>query len=688
MARYAQLQIYYLGESFGHNQRITFTIGGVPLTLTALEVPVSGGNFFYQDPTTTYGYGMGAGNAVAFAAAIQTALAAIGRTDFDVQATFTPMNPAGGGLASTTITIKARQFGAGYNFVLPTLDPPQPYLFLDTWDNRDPPTLTPTVTIARCFASATGSIAVAVAGGVGPYTYLWDDGTTTADRMLLPAGTYTLTVTDAAVAGPTPDQFVIPGVRTISIVVGQNPRLDVLVTKNDGDVALAVSGGTPGYAYRWSDGATTAARTGLAGGTYVCTITDAQGCYTQVSVTVESSRFYFAGNPITLALDAGPAYRLDPTTKPNLSFVCAVHVEVDYGSGTFVPLGTLLEQPADRDGRTLFEVQALLAPFLDYHVPAPGQTGIALATPLFRRFYLQYYEQSGATPAPSAVITQARHYVVLGGLDFYESRSNTWFGQYQAAVKPFFTWEPNDKLVAADQPEFLYFMATGVFSFRRYQVFYDDGTAGPVQTQGTIGGQRYELYCWAVGFAALGLADEPTRRVVSWTVWLDSGAGPQTEVRRFVLDRRPVPQRRYLLFATSLGSMATWAVTGEAQFEAEVTGDQAEYPLPPGYDPQRGDVVVQERSLRPVLKVASGLRSRAQLAGAQDLLLSRRVLLLHEGRWLPGYFKPKTVRLADDGNDLPTLELEFYLPRQQFFTPHLPLVAAGLPVPAATISLP
>jgi hypothetical protein len=43
---------------------------------------------------------------------------------------------------------------------------------------------------------ATGSLNAAVTGGVGPYTYLWSTGATTPNIYEVPAGTYSVTVTD------------------------------------------------------------------------------------------------------------------------------------------------------------------------------------------------------------------------------------------------------------------------------------------------------------------------------------------------------------------------------------------------------------------------------------------------------------------------------------------------------------
>lgn len=48
----------------------------------------------------------------------------------------------------------------------------------------------------KCFGQNNGSAHVSVMSGVGPYTYIWSNGGTTADISNLAPGTYTVTVTD------------------------------------------------------------------------------------------------------------------------------------------------------------------------------------------------------------------------------------------------------------------------------------------------------------------------------------------------------------------------------------------------------------------------------------------------------------------------------------------------------------
>ncbi|UOQ99913.1 SprB repeat-containing protein [Hymenobacter sp. 5317J-9] len=532
-------------------------------------------------------------------------------------------------------------------------------------------TLTATTTQCPCFGTNTGGIDLTVAGMNGPFTYRWDDGPTTEDRGLVPAGTYRVAVTDVPSGA----------VARATVQVGTNPELVVVIQKTGADVALQVSGGTGLYTFLWDDGVTTRDRTGLSDGPHSCVITDVLGCSKEINLVVTSDVFFWSRNPITLALDAGAAYRADPTTKPNLTFLCEVWVEKDYLSGAFELVGGVLEQPADRDGRTVFQVETLLDVFLQHHVPAVGLSGVVRADPMFRRFYLKYAESYGTPPVRSGTSVLTQNYVVLGGLNFYESRARTFFDRYQGAVMPFLTWEPPAKTVVADQPEFLYYLVSKSTAGFRFQlrVQYTDGTNEVINLGGVDNVRLHEVYCRPVGYEALQLAaiaeSAGADKVVLWWeifVTTPDEATALSEVRRYELDRKTYPKRRFFLFATSLGGMATYAALGEAQVvDVELTGEESSRTLTPDSDPLDGDTAVRTRALRPVMKVASGKRSRAQMEASQDFLLSRRVLLQHGLRWLPGFVKAKTSTLLDESKPVPTQDFEFYLTTEQLYTPEL-----------------
>ncbi len=123
--------------------------------------------------------------------------------------------------------------------------------------------------------SADGSASVVATGGTAPYTYAWSNGATTATINNIPAGTYTVTVTDANGCP-----------KTTEVIVGATCTLMAAITDtraascagNDGAITLTVSGEQNGVSFKWTNGATTSSITGLTPGFYGVTVTDGNDC--------------------------------------------------------------------------------------------------------------------------------------------------------------------------------------------------------------------------------------------------------------------------------------------------------------------------------------------------------------------------------------------------------------------------
>lgn len=126
-----------------------------------------------------------------------------------------------------------------------------------------------------CNAS-NGSVTVIATGGLPLYTYLWSTGSTAQVITGLAAGTYTVTVTDAALCSITSSVSVG---NTGSPVPAINATTNVSCNGgNNGALDISVTGGTPLYTYVWSTGALTQDISGLSAGTYTVTVTDANFC--------------------------------------------------------------------------------------------------------------------------------------------------------------------------------------------------------------------------------------------------------------------------------------------------------------------------------------------------------------------------------------------------------------------------
>jgi len=148
-------------------------------------------------------------------------------------------------------------------------------------------TLSATVNNANCNGDSTGSVTVNASGGTSPFTYLWDDPSaqTTATASNLPAGLYSVTVTDANGCTSTIGAGVGEPSAITASISGTNPTCSGI---NDGSATVSASGGTGTLTFVWSDSAsqTTATASNLAAGTYTVTVTDLNGCTTTAQTTL------------------------------------------------------------------------------------------------------------------------------------------------------------------------------------------------------------------------------------------------------------------------------------------------------------------------------------------------------------------------------------------------------------------
>ena|GEM_PF-2113998 len=135
---------------------------------------------------------------------------------------------------------------------------------------------------ALCNGGGSGSANATAVGGNGGYTFQWNDpaNQTTATATGLVAGSYNVTVTDALGCTGTFTGAIITEPTTV--LVGGTITNVTCFGQNTGSIAANGTGGNAPYTYSWNDPSaqTSATATGLAAGTYVVTITDANGCVT------------------------------------------------------------------------------------------------------------------------------------------------------------------------------------------------------------------------------------------------------------------------------------------------------------------------------------------------------------------------------------------------------------------------
>jgi len=211
-----------------------------------------------------------AGNDVTICPAGSTTLTASGATDYvwspaiglsAVTGASVEASPA----VTTTYTVIGSTSGcSSSNEVTVTVAPP-----LNIAGSLVPPT---------CNGS-NGTIGLTVTGGSTNLTYNWDSGESSAGLSDLPAGNYSVTVTDNTTGCSATNSFVLTSadapvivnvVTTAPSCIADNGSITISATGGNGALLFSVDGGSTVQA--------TGNFTGLSAGTYDLVVTDADGC--------------------------------------------------------------------------------------------------------------------------------------------------------------------------------------------------------------------------------------------------------------------------------------------------------------------------------------------------------------------------------------------------------------------------
>jgi hypothetical protein len=168
--------------------------------------------------------------------------------------------------------------------------------------------------LPTCYEACDGGITLVAVGGIGGYTYAWNN-TTGATQNQLCAGNYAVTTKDANGC-----EFVK------TIVLAQPEPIAVQTTTYtlatckdgcDGSIVAGATGGNGGYQYQWAMGGDGDAKSNLCPGTYDIAVLDNKGCRGTGSVVLPNTPMLPVDLGGGIILCAGQDYALsvDETWK-------------------------------------------------------------------------------------------------------------------------------------------------------------------------------------------------------------------------------------------------------------------------------------------------------------------------------------------------------------------------------------
>lgn len=147
--------------------------------------------------------------------------------------------------------------------------------------------ITTIATSPRCYGDKDASIKVQANSGTLPYSYIWSNGSHNEVLQDVNGGTYNVTVSDANQCSATASATIVA---PAELSANATIRHLSCYRSNDGAIEVHSEGGTGAHIYRWADGTNTNNAINLAGGIYVLTVSDANGCLLTVSSVVNEPR--------------------------------------------------------------------------------------------------------------------------------------------------------------------------------------------------------------------------------------------------------------------------------------------------------------------------------------------------------------------------------------------------------------
>ncbi len=147
-----------------------------------------------------------------------------------------------------------------------------------------------------CFEGSDGSIEVDVSGDFPPFSFNWDNGFASNTILGLPAGDYTITVTDA-MGCQSVNRYTVTEPDELQVSANQ---INTQSSSATGSIFLDITGGVPDYDVVWSNGESGLLIEDLDMGVYQAVITDANGCTLVMTyeITVLTSTLQAAHKPL------------------------------------------------------------------------------------------------------------------------------------------------------------------------------------------------------------------------------------------------------------------------------------------------------------------------------------------------------------------------------------------------------
>ena len=284
--------------------------------------------------------------------------------------------------------------------------------------------------------------------------------------------------------------------------------------------------------------------------------------------TIQHQPLTLSRNPIVLNVD--PVVLAEGLSRVDLRYFCEVFLQKGFQTAQFESLSRheASEEPivgeSTSSAGAYFEIQTRLDDSLVVMPPELGSTQILVCDGLTRQFYTQTERYNDGELLDTE--QQSSLWVIKAGVSErdYDTYRDLFFTRHIGDGCRFLTWQPDNKLIRTDQPEWLYFLTnfspTPTELRIRVKCFYDDGSVDTYTANQVANVSYMTGYALPVSMQALGLLTRP-KTVICYQLWLSNqNQQAVSEVRSYRVWTEYFETVRYLLYQNGLGGTIPWCL--------------------------------------------------------------------------------------------------------------------------------
>ncbi len=351
-----------------------------------------------------------------------------------------------------------------------------------------------------------------------------------------------------------------------------------------------------------------------------------------------------------------------------------IYEEEPYGSNDFRPLIGMQLYPDesktfDVNLKRVLQNPDMVPSRILPSIPQDNSLVAELNNSAVRRFFYKLSELSTAslTGAGSRITSEVK-YTLLAGVNYQAVLKGFILEDYLSQLEtPFLTWSPEEKLIAKDQPDFLYFF---LMNENNYQpgaetklyadITFEDGTTLMGQAVLSIPGFLLnQLYIIPTGFFQLNLQSYGAD-IQSYSVYVFHNGNRISKKKKYRVDWRCPDDRQFFIFQNSLGGMDVLYCKG-LECDNNTIESSAERVF---YDDrpdnfENSQYFTYEKVGRSTFTTTTQLMDKEGLLYLSEFFNSKSIFHISGGRYIPVMLTKMNQALFKQRPDLQSVTIEY-----------------------------